>query len=194
MRFGASARWVGVGVCVLAVAGTAVAQPASSQGSGQVGFERRVQLSPQEELAGAGAILTRMDQAAATVRRQLDSARQGRDVVKSLCLSDKLSQVDVAIRSAKDRQSALQAAVDRGDTELANHEFTIISVVKQRVDQLSSEANQCIGEEVAFVGQTQIITEIDPNLPGSEEGDTELPALPPPSILGPPQTASPYSP
>jgi hypothetical protein len=159
-----------------------------------VGFERRVQLSPQEELAGAGAILTRMDQAAATVRRQLDSARQGRDVVKSLCLSDKLSQVDVAIRSAKDRQSALQAAVDRGDTELANHEFTIISVVKQRVDQLSSEANQCIGEEVAFVGQTQIITEIDPNLPGSEEGDTELPALPPPSILGPPQTASPYSP
>jgi len=88
--------------------------------------------------------------------------------VRSLCLSDKLSQVDVAARSARDRQAALQAAVQRGDTELANHEFTILTVLRQRSEQLGAEANQCIGEEVAFVGQTQVVTVVDPNMPGDD--------------------------
>ena len=52
-----------------------------------------------------------MDQASGTISRMLEQARTARDVVKTLCLNDKLSQVDVAIRSAKDRKSALQAAV-----------------------------------------------------------------------------------
>jgi hypothetical protein len=133
-----------------------------------------------------------MDQSSTTIRRQLDTARQGRDVVRSLCLSDKLSQVDVAARSARDRQSALQAAVQRSDSELANHEFTILTVLRQRTEQLGAEANQCIGEEVAFVGQTQVVTVIDPNLPG--EDNTDYPPTSPIVTLPlgpPPQHASP---
>src|SRR5208282_5107119 len=118
------------------------------------------------------------------VRRQLERARTARDVVKSLCLNDKLSQIDVAGRTAKDRQSALQAAVQRGDQELANHEFTIMTVLRQRAEQLVAEANQCLGEEVAFVGQTQVTVEIDPNLSGEEEG---TPMNPMPIPTPPPQ-------
>ena len=91
-----------------------------------------------------------MSQAAATVRRQLDTARQARDVVKSLCLSDKLSQIDVAARSARDRQAALQASAQRNDLELSNHEFTMLTVLRQRSEQLTAEANQCLGEDLSF--------------------------------------------
>ncbi len=107
-------------------------------------------------------------------------------------MSDKLSQVDVAGRSTKDRQASLQAAVQRGDTELANHEFTIMSVLRQRVEQLTAEANQCLGAEVAFTGQTQIITEINPNLPGTGEDNTEFPPLgaPPAIVTTPPPCTS----
>jgi hypothetical protein len=150
-----------------------------------VGFQRKQQLSPQDELAQADSILTRMDQASGTVRRQLERARTARDVVKSLCLNDKLSQIDVAARSAKDRQSALQAAVQRNDAELSNHEFTIMTVLKQRAEQLAAEANQCLGEEVAFVGQTQVNTEINPNLPDTET--TGYPGGDTPPVNGPPQ-------
>lgn len=201
MRSSMSLKWVGPAFLVLAVGGTALAQsttaaPAAPP-SAQVGFERRVQLSPQEEATQSDAIISRMDQASTGVRRQLDKARQARDVVKSLCLSDKLSQVDVAARSARDRANALQAAVQRGDSELANHEFTIMSVLKQRAEQLVGEANQCIGEEVAFVGQTQVVTEVDPNLPGSEDDNTSIPAVAPPSFVyvpPPPPTVSPTVP
>jgi hypothetical protein len=133
-----------------------------------VGFQRRPTLSPQEQLTQAEAGLTRMDQVAGTVRRQLEQARAARDVVKTLCLNDKLSQVDVAIRSARDRQVALQAAVQRNDVEMGNHEFTILTVLQQRAIQKGAEANQCIGEEYAFVGQTQVTTQIDPSLPSEE--------------------------
>jgi hypothetical protein len=182
---------------LLAGAGSATAQGGGAAGTpdAQVGFQRQPQLSPQDKLAQGDAILTRMDQASATVRRQLERARTQRDVVKSLCLNDKLSQIDVASRSAKDRQSALQAAVQRNDAELSNHEFTIMTVLRQRSEQLVAEANQCLGEEVAFVGQTQVTTEVNPNLPIEETGGfTEEPGFPPAGPPLEPQTTIPPPP
>src|SRR5579883_1223783 len=177
MRLRPTLRWIATAALVLGAAGSATAQqPAggapgggdTGQGNGQVGFQRNANLSPQEELSQANSILTQMDQRAGTVRRQLEQARTARDVVKTLCLNDKLSQIDVAIRSARDRQQALQAAVQRNDTEMANHEFTILTVLGQRAVQQGAQANQCIGEEYAFVGQTQVTSQIDPNLPGED--------------------------
>jgi hypothetical protein len=200
-----SVGWaVAVGALLLGAAGSATAQGTASTGAtgtadAQVGFQRKQQLSPQDELAQADAILIRMDQASGTVRRQLERARTARDVVKSLCLNDKLSQIDVAARSGKDRQGALQAAVQRNDVELSNHEFTIMTVLKQRAEQLTAEANQCLGEEVAFVGQTQVSTEVNQNLPVEETatypgGETPLLGGPPqatPAVMVPPPPVSP---
>ncbi len=188
------ATWKGfaIGGFVLGIAGSATAQqaggsPPPPQG-GQVGFERRAQLPPQEELTQADVSVSRMEQSAATVRHQLEAARIARDVVKTLCLNDKLSQIDVATRSGRDRQSSLQAAVQRGDIELANHEFTVLTVLRQRAEQLSAEAGQCIGEEVAFVGQTQVTTSVDPTLPGGD--NTAYPSTDPSLVSAPPACES----
>jgi len=177
-----SFRWLAIVGVVLGAGSSAVAQ--SRPGNVQVGFEQRAQLSPQDELAQADIALTRMDQAASTVRRELAGARSARDVVKTLCLNDKLSQIDVSVRSARDRQSSLQAAVQRHDTELANHEFSILVVLRQRAEQLNAEANQCIGEEVAFVGQTQVTTTVDTNLPAGDIA--EYPPIEPVVVSNPP--------
>jgi hypothetical protein len=187
-RLGPGLRWLTVGAVVLGASGSATAQPGGANGSPspspQLGFERRPQLSPQDEQTQADAILSRMNQASATVRRQLDTAREARDVVKSLCLSDKLSQLDVAARSAKDRQTALQSAAQRNDVELSNHEFTMMTVLSQRTEQLSAEANQCIGEDLAFVGQTQVETQYPAGLPSDDT--TQYPATDaPPAGIAP---------
>jgi len=190
-RLGSGLRWVAIASVVLAASGSAVAQSAGAApgASPQLGFERRPQLSPQDEVGQADVVIARMNGAAATVRRQLDTAREQRDVVKSLCLSDKLSQIDVATRSAKDRQTALQAAAQRNDGELSNHEFTMLTVLRQRAEQLIAEANQCIGEDLAFVGQTQVGVEYPPYLPGEEP--TEYPPLVPPIEIIIPISVSP---
>src|SRR5580700_1616511 len=101
-------KWV-TAVVVLAVAAGAAAQPGGAKGSGasdaQVGFQRRAQLTPQQQIAESETSISRMEQSSAAVRKMLEQAREKRDVVKTLCLNDKLSQVDVAIRSARDRRA-----------------------------------------------------------------------------------------
>jgi hypothetical protein len=147
--------------------GIAVAQaPAAPQlPDANAGLSRQVNLSPQEQVQQGEAILARMDSSRQVVRRQLEAARAQRDVVKTLCLNDKLNQIDVAIRSARERKQSLDAAAARSDADLSNHEYTILNVLRQRSDQLLAEANQCIGQEAAFVGESAVTSSVDNNLP-----------------------------
>ncbi len=201
MRVRTAVKWVfAFGVLALA-AGPAGAQQPNGGGAaapgpaptgpsstdGQVGFQRKTTLTPQEQLAEAQKHVTRMEGAATGVRKMLEEARRQRDVVKTLCLNDKLSQIDVAIRSARDRRGQLQAAVNRNDVELSNHEFTILTVLRQRSEQIVAEANQCIGEESAFVGDTRTTVKIDPQIPPDE---TPYPPTDPTLVIGPPQCTS----
>jgi hypothetical protein len=141
-----------------------------------VGVEKQVQLSPQDELTQSDSMLARMSVSTTNVRRQLEQARAQRDVVKTLCLNDKLNQIDVAERSARDRRSSLEQAVNRHDVDLSNHEFTILTVLRQRVEQLGAEANQCIGEDQGFVGESRVTTTIDPGIP--QQDPSEYPTYP----------------
>ena len=199
MRLRSNLKWIIAAALVAYAASPAGAQPgqppqnqagqlgnagAGGAADAQVGFQRRQQLSLTEQVAQADLFISRMEGAANGVRKQLQRAREQRDVVKTLCLNDKLSQADVAIRSAKDRKVSLQAAVARNDAELSNHEFTILTVLRQRAEQLTAEANQCIGEEAAFIGETKVSTQIDPTLPPSD--DTQFPPTDPTLISGPP--------
>lgn len=152
---------------------------AQAQGAPQApdvsaGLARQVTLSPAEQLAQAETFLARMDGARTVVRKQLESARAERDVVKTLCLNDKLNQIDVALRSARERKQGLELAVNRNDVDLSSHEFTILTVLRQRTEQLTAEANQCIGKEAGFIGDSAVTSTVDPNLP--EEDPSEFPA------------------
>ncbi len=155
--------------------------------SGTVGFQRKTSLTPTEQLGESSKHLARMEQSAGGVRKMLEEARRQRDVVKTLCLNDKLSQIDVAIRSGRDRRTQLEAAVKRNDAELSNHEFTILTVLRQRSEQLVAEANQCIGEDAAFVGDTRTNVTIDPSIPPDE---TPYPPTDPSLVIGPPPCTS----
>jgi hypothetical protein len=154
-----------------------------STGDTSVGMQRQANLSPKEQLAQADIAMARMAVTATNVRHLLEQARASRDVVKTLCLNDKLNQVDVAARSAHDRRVSLEQAAQRSDADLANHEFTILTVLRQRVEQLSAEANQCIGEEAVLFGETKVVTTVDPNLPHEDPSsypDNPIISIPPP--------------
>ncbi len=197
MRVRASLRLI-VGAAILAYAASpASAQPAGGTGGAAaapattdatVGFQRKTQLSPQEQVAEAEKHVARMEQAAGAVRKQLEEARRQRDVVKTLCLNDKLSQIDVAIRSARDRRTQLSSAVTRNDAEGANHEYTILTVLRQRAEQLTAEANQCIGEESAFLGDTKVRMTVDPGI--AQDDPTAYPTTDPTLVSAPPYCTS----
>jgi len=193
MRIPSPLKWSMVVAIAALAAGTAAAQPNGGGGgdsgaNGQIPFSKKTSLTPQEQVAESSKHLVRMEGAAGGVRRMLADARKQRDVVKTLCLNDKVSQIDVALRTAKDRHQQLDSAVKRNDVDLANHNFTIVTVLRQRSEQLVAEANQCIGEESAFVGDTKTTVQIDPQIPPDDA--PYPPVTDPVVVIGPPQCTS----
>jgi uncharacterized protein YqeY len=146
-----------------------------------------VNLSPQEQLSAADQGLNTMEAVRSSVRRELEAARSQRDVVKTLCLNDKLNQLDVAMRSARERRNSLEAAASRNDADLCNHEYTIFAVLANRASQLDAEAKQCIGKEVGIVGESSTSVDVEIQLP-----DIELEAGSPLTVALPPTCASCY--
>ena len=178
-------KWLVASPVLLACAvfGTAAAQtPAPPDATVDVKAGSAVSATDQSSLSDQ--YVAKIDTSSARVRHLLDDARRQKDVVKTTCLSDKLAQIEVAGRSAKERAAALKSAIARGDNDLRNHEFSVLVVLRQRSEQLDAEANQCIGEELGFPGETRVTFAIDPNIapidPGTGAGDvvTIIPPLP----------------
>lgn len=174
--------------------GVASAQPAADELTGappaEGGGKQEANLSPEQQVTESHEYLQRMELASGTVRRQLEQARAAKDVVKTICLNDKLTQIDIATRTSRDRVNALEAAVASHDTEKSQHDFTILQVLRDRVHALESEANQCIGEETGFLGESSTTVNIDPTIPHVNPDDV-IGHEPPHEILDSPVLTSP---
>lgn len=143
--------------------------------------------SPEEMLTRAKQFVAGIEQSSGSISRQLQAARKERDVVRVLCLNDKLNQVDVALGSAQDRLGALRTAVESSDVDRSRHEYTVLEVLNDRVRVLVNESNQCVGEETGFIGDTEVSVSVDPNLPNADtkfDANSNSPP-PPPNISSP---------
>jgi hypothetical protein len=131
------ARWIPVClVTSLALAGTSRTAHA---GAGR------------EQEAFADQAMTRMKDEAREVRTQLGSARSSRDVVRTQCLDAKLTQLEVAQRQAEEARSTLRRASLREDMDAMAQASAALTRLDGRARELRSEADQCVGQEVAFV-------------------------------------------
>jgi hypothetical protein len=148
---------------------------------------REQDLSLEQRLTRGNQFVMTIERASQSITRQLQAARKDRDVVRVLCLTDKLSQVDVALSSAQDRVGALRTAVERADADRSRHEYTVLEVLNDRVRVLVNESNQCVGEETGFIGDAEVSVSVDPNLPDAETAfDLNSNAPPPPPNISSP--------
>jgi hypothetical protein len=150
-------------------ASPAGAQPGSL--AGQVTFQQGPSLTSNEQLAESATQIARMEQVSGAVGKMLETARAQRQVPKVLCLDDKLGRINVAVRSARERRSAVESAVRRNDAAGASHEYGMLTTFRQRVDELRAQANQCIGDDGAtFNGTTSTTVTVNPQVAGGANG------------------------
>ena len=118
---------------------------------------------------------------AETVKRisalQEQSKRQ-KDIIRLNCVTDKLVQARVNLTIAEQAMAALQENISRADEGGRTHEFTRLTIVNQKVSVLGAEAENCIGEDLSFVGATRIDVEVDPSLPQIDVTSPPVPTLP----------------
>jgi hypothetical protein len=156
----------GVGVAIAQEGNASPDRPAREVSGGQ-----DVNLTPKEMLEKVRGMIPEMDKLRATVSEQLTEAKKKKDVVKALCLDDKVKQMKLATDTAKDRVVDLTSATTQNDPDRSKHEFTVIQVLRERVQTLVAEAQQCIGEETGFVGNADVTVDIDPAIPDTDPSD-----------------------
>ena len=95
----------------------------------------------------------------------LAEARESGDIIRVTCVNDKLTQVNANVRTLENRVERLEGAVESDDPGRRNHEYTVIAVLGQKLQVLSREANQCVGQEMFETGATTIEVSIDDATP-----------------------------
>jgi hypothetical protein len=144
-------------------------------------------LSPADQLTVSEGIVQRGNVLSQRVSQMLDEARRETDMIRVTCLNDKLTQVNANLRTAQSRLAALQKAPDK---EQRDHEYTVLSVLGQKLQVLDQEANQCVGQDLYETGPTKIVTEIDTSLMPFEDDPRTPPIMLPPSLFEAPPNAS----
>jgi hypothetical protein len=125
----------------------------------------------------------------------LDEARRDKDILRANCVNRKLTEVNANSRNVEQRAKALKDAVDANDDSRRNHEYTVLSVLAQKLDMLSQEAAQCLGQSVYEPGASQVVTIVPANAPSIDPSTVSTIPPPPPAVSVPPFTevASPAS-
>jgi hypothetical protein len=151
-----------------------------------VGMEPAAARAP--EVDRARGEIAMMDATRQRIYRDYAAARDQRDIVKSLCLDDKLNQIDVALRTAGEHLRALEQASRIGDRDAVNHERMLLDVLGERARAVDGEAHACVDKTTIEKGEPDGGGRFEePPRPG-EEATVAFPV--PPVIIEPPACAS----
>lgn len=140
--------WILVATLALGVGvGAAVAQDRDGEPArdAEISGRRRARLTGPQQRDESRRMIRRGEQISRRIQGLLDDARRERDIMRITCLNDRLTQVNVNLRTAQSRQRALEDAIDGNDESRRNHEFTIVTVLDQKWRQLEREAQECVG-------------------------------------------------
>jgi hypothetical protein len=148
--------------------------------------EKASEVSDSQKLSRSSAAVTQMQGTLKAVLGKLEEARNTKDVVKLNCVNEKLTQVKGLLRISEQSDVALQEAVAKKDQPTADHEYTKVTIAQSKVEQLRTEAEQCIGQ-LAFRTDENLSVEVlvPSDLPGGDPTNPPSPAAatvcPPPA-------------
>jgi hypothetical protein len=171
------------------LAGSVFAQPAEpTPPPGKdvdISVKQRPTLTPQEMLGQGKEYFKAMNETLGHIQTLQQTARRQKDIIKLNCVTDKLVQAKVNVNIAEQAMTTLQESISKSDEGGRTHEFTRLTIVNQKVLVLGTEAENCIGEDLSFVGATRVDVEIDPNIPTTDPTTPPAPQIdvnrPPPA-------------
>jgi hypothetical protein len=156
----------------------AMALPGAPAAQSDIAVKQRPTLTAQEMLSQSKAYYKAMTDVLKRIGALQEQSKRQKDIIRLNCVSDKLVQVKVNLTIAEQSIVALQETIARADEGGRTHEFTRLTIINQKVLVLGAEAENCIGEDLSFVGATRVDVEVDPNLPQIDVTSPPLPTLP----------------
>jgi hypothetical protein len=147
------------------------AAPAATPAAGaqsDAAVKQRPTLTPQEMVKQSKEYFKNMHDVMKRITLLHEQSKRDKDIIRLNCVNDKLVQTKVNLTIAEQSMASLQEKIARADEGGRAHEFTRLTIVNQKVLVLGAEAENCIGEDLSFVGATRVDVEIDPSLPQTD--------------------------
>jgi len=166
------------------------AQPAADAEAPEVTapIETTPNLTPAQMQAESEKSIKKMQEVLVRVVELQQVARKQKDVIKLNCVNDKLLQVKQLLNIAEAGRTDLIEASAQQDTAAQTHHFSQITIANEKTSGLGDEAEGCIGEELVFLGPTEVTVD-DPGLPDDPTADDPFDWD---VVLEPPGYASPF--
>lgn len=153
---------------------------------GEIGVQARPALTAAEQITEADSIVRRAGQLAERLSKMLDESRREKDIMRANCINRKLTEVNANTRNVEQRARALKDAATVGDDARRSHEYTVLTVLSQKLNALDQEATQCLGQSVYEPGASQVITTIPIGAPTLDPTVIDPSTAAPPTITVPP--------
>ncbi len=181
---------VGLGI------GTLYAQPAPAPGDAKkpdvtASGETKADLSPREMATETKKLLGEMEGFHIRVLQLQGAARKAKDVIKLNCVNEKLLAVKQLLNIGEVAQNDLTEAIASGDRDAQVHQYSQVRLAQERATSERDEAEGCIGEEIIFIGPTQVDVN-GPAMPDDPTADPHDPFDVPSSDFEQVNTASPW--
>jgi hypothetical protein len=155
-------------------------------GSVDLSVKQRPVLTPADMTNQAKEYFKGMADVLKRIQTLQDQAKREKDIIRLNCVTDKLVQARVNVNIGEQSMATMQESIARSDEGEETHEFTRLTIVNQKVTVLGAEAENCIGEDLSFVGATRVDVEVDPNIP---QYDPTQPGSPFIDITRPPEAS-----
>ncbi len=184
----ALAAVVGLGLVGPGGLGRAQTPPASRPAGAAPGpgvqLEKREEISTGDMTERVRKRVERMNESLKHVVGLQEIARKQKDVIKLNCVNDKLLQVKQLLNIADAASTNMQEAIARQDDDGRYHEFGRVEIAAQQSQALGTESENCIGEELTFLGPTQVSVE-EPELPSDVDHGPLFPPVEPLPVASP---------
>lgn len=147
------------------------AQPEEEEESAEVKvpMEKKAQLSPKEMTKRSEEMITEMKGMLKRVLKLQQVARKQKDIIKLNCVNDKLLQLKQLLNIAEAARNNLTEAITVKNEGDRYHQFGQITISHEKATVLRDEAEGCIGEELIFLGPT----EVDVDKPDIDDDPTD---------------------
>jgi len=169
------------------------AQPAPdappAEGDVETPAGKEAQLSPAEMSSRARELTSAADADLRRIEQLKADARKKKDVIKINCINDKLLQAKQLLNIIDEGTAGLSAAISTGDEGERYHRFSVVTISAEKVHVVREEAEACVGEEISYLGPSEIDVD-EPDLP---DDPTEPDPFPGDNggVIDPPGYASP---
>ena len=146
--------------------------------------ETQAQLSPREMTQNADRLIAEMREGLEKTVELQQFARKQKDVIKLNCVNDKLLQLKQLLNIAEAARTDLSEAIASADEEARYHEYGQIVITSERVGTLVGEAQNCVGEELIYLGPTDV--DVDkPDMQDDPAGEDDALDVEPPAYASP---------